>query len=119
LWLLLIHTFRILLLSSPTNPISYFCRPAKQKDGMPHPDAIVETSSLSSIFPPDITYKHHLQDCAEKKLLSDAQLETIVYAMMRFDQRLPCGESAWQCGIDPFSNDPPVLGTLGDKGGHF
>jgi hypothetical protein len=36
-------------------------RPAKVQEGLPHPDPIVETATLASVSPPDITYQHHLQ----------------------------------------------------------
>lgn len=36
-------------------------RPAKVTEGPNHPDIIVETASLASVIPPNITYKHHLQ----------------------------------------------------------
>ena len=32
-------------------------------EGLPHPDPIVESQTLASVIPPDITYKHHLQVC--------------------------------------------------------
>jgi hypothetical protein len=35
--------------------------PAKVKEGKPHPDPIVESATLASVVPPDITYTHHLQ----------------------------------------------------------
>ena len=35
--------------------------PAKVKEGKPHPDPIVESATLASVVPPDITYSHHLQ----------------------------------------------------------
>lgn len=59
-------------------------RRAAMVEGEPHPDPIVETSSLASIKAPQPTYSHHLQKIQEDGLLSDAQLETIVYANMRF-----------------------------------
>ncbi|MEW5318589.1 MAG: hypothetical protein WDW38_009802 [Sanguina aurantia] len=54
----------------------------------PHPDPIVETSSLSGVVPPNITYQHHLEEDVVSGRISNAQLETVVYAMMRFQQRL-------------------------------
>lgn len=35
--------------------------PKKLTEGTAHPDPVVETSSLASVTPPDIVYKHHLQ----------------------------------------------------------
>ncbi|KAK9815308.1 hypothetical protein WJX72_001386 [[Myrmecia] bisecta] len=66
-------------------------RPAKLKEGLPHPDPIVETASLASMEPPEVKYRHHLQDCVAAGHISDAQLETIVYANQRFNNRLPVG----------------------------
>lgn len=60
-------------------------RPAKVDEGVPHPDPIVETSSLSGVQPPDVKYKHHIADCVDDRQISDAQLETVVYSMMRFN----------------------------------
>lgn len=36
-----------------------------------------------------------VQDCVEKGLISAAQLETMVYAGMRFQHRLPGGARPW------------------------
>ncbi|GIL64960.1 hypothetical protein Vafri_18816 [Volvox africanus] len=69
-------------------------RPAKVTEGPPHPDAIVETASLASVTPPGITYKHHLQENLERNELSNAQLETVLYAFQRFQTRLPDGNRA-------------------------
>ncbi|GIM01409.1 hypothetical protein Vretimale_6229 [Volvox reticuliferus] len=69
-------------------------RPAKVTEGPPHPDAIVETASLASVTPPDITYKHHLQENLKRNELSNAQLETVLYAFQRFQTRLPDGNRA-------------------------
>ncbi|CAL8463694.1 g3228 [Coccomyxa elongata] len=63
-------------------------RPRKLKEGRPHPDIIVESALLACVSPPDITYKHHLQDIVEEGLISDAQLEAVVYANMRFQNIL-------------------------------
>ncbi|GLC46902.1 hypothetical protein PLESTB_001282200 [Pleodorina starrii] len=69
-------------------------RPVKVTEGPPHPDPIVETASLASVTPPDISYKHHLQDNLERSELSNAQLETVLYAFQRFERRLPDGARA-------------------------
>ncbi|KAG2496515.1 hypothetical protein HYH03_005339 [Edaphochlamys debaryana] len=68
--------------------------PAKVTEGLPHPDPIVETASLASVAPPDITYQHHLQDNVAGGSLSNAQLETVLYAFQRFQQQLPDGARA-------------------------
>lgn len=56
-------------------------KPAKLTIGMPHPDAVVETSSLSSVAPTDITYKLKIPKKTIKSgALSALQLESIIYA---------------------------------------
>lgn len=56
-------------------------RPPKLSIGPPHPDPIVETSSLSAVQAPEPTYdlltKDHLET---SKSLSCLQIETLVYA---------------------------------------
>ena len=37
-------------------------QPRKMKDRLPHPDPIVETTTLARTDPPDATYRHHLHD---------------------------------------------------------
>eukprot|EP00877_Chromochloris_zofingiensis_P004683 jgi/Chrzof1/14215/Cz08g29230.t1 len=60
-------------------------RPARVTEGDDHPDIIVETASLASVQPPQPAYKHHLQSLLKSKALSNAQIETVIYAMMRFN----------------------------------
>ncbi len=56
-------------------------------------DPLVETASLASVSLPPPCFRHGLQDCVHARLLSDAQLETVVYANMRFKgRRLPDGK---------------------------
>lgn len=56
-------------------------KPAKLKFGQPHPDPVVETSSLSSVEPVDITYQLKLpKRSIDEGKLSALQLESIVYA---------------------------------------
>ena len=50
-----------------------------------HPDPLVETASLRSVQLPPINFDHCLAEEIEKGVLSDAQLETVVYANMRFN----------------------------------
>jgi len=55
--------------------------PATLSVGPPHPDPIVETSSLSAVQPPEPTYDLAMKDEIEcSKALSCLQLETVVYA---------------------------------------
>ena len=56
-------------------------RPAKVCMGPPHPDPVVETSSLSAVQPPAPTYDPKMKDYLESsKALSCLQIETLVYA---------------------------------------
>lgn len=49
--------------------------------GKSHPDIVVETNTLSSVPPPDITYTLSIPESTiEKGLLSALQLEAIIYA---------------------------------------
>lgn len=56
-------------------------RPSKLSIGSPHPDPVVETSSLSAVQPPEPTYDLRIKDDLENsKALSCLQIETLVYA---------------------------------------
>lgn len=69
--------------------------PAKLKFGKKHPDAVVETASLSSVEPSDITYKLELPaETINNGLLSALQLESITYAAQAHEQLLPDGSRA-------------------------
>ncbi|MQM15508.1 hypothetical protein Taro_048453 [Colocasia esculenta] len=66
--------------------------PAKLSIGVPHPDPIVETSSLSAVQPPEPTYDLKIKNELEiSKALSCLQIETIVYACQRHLHHLPNG----------------------------
>ncbi|XP_068654787.1 protein FORGETTER 1-like isoform X2 [Aristolochia californica] len=70
-------------------------RPPKVSIGPPHPDPIVETSSLAAVQPPEPTYDLKIKVHLEKsKVLSCLQIETIVYACQRHLQHLPNGSRA-------------------------
>ncbi|XP_024463441.2 protein FORGETTER 1 isoform X1 [Populus trichocarpa] len=70
-------------------------RPPKLSIGPPHPDPIVETSSLSAVQPPEPTYDLKIKDDLEStKALSCLQIETLVYACQRHMQHLPNGARA-------------------------
>lgn len=70
-------------------------RPPKLSIGPPHPDPIVETSSLSAVQPPEPTYDLRIKDDLERsKALSCLQIETLVYACQRHLQHLPSGARA-------------------------
>lgn len=65
-------------------------KPIKLKIGLPHPDPVVETSTLSSVEPVDITYELALpKRTIEKGALSALQLESIVYASQAHGHYLP------------------------------
>ena len=49
-----------------------------------HPDPLVETASLGSVSLPKPNYAHGLHEDIVAKRLSDAQLETVIYANMRY-----------------------------------
>lgn len=67
-------------------------RPAKLQYGTPHPDPVVETASLSAVEPPDVHYELKARaQLVEESRLSALQLEAVVYACQRHEQRLPSG----------------------------
>jgi len=56
----------------------------------PHESPLVESAAMAAVRPPPPTYKPHLSpDVIEKGLLSDAALETLVYAGQAHSQMLP------------------------------
>ncbi|XP_017154481.1 protein strawberry notch [Drosophila miranda] len=69
--------------------------PTKLKHGVAHPDAVVETATLSSVELPDITYDlslpPHFQTSGS---LSALQLEAVFYACQAHERILPSGERA-------------------------
>ncbi|KAH8410036.1 hypothetical protein KR009_004503 [Drosophila setifemur] len=67
--------------------------PSKLKFGVAHPDAVVETATLSSVELPDIDYELSLPTLASGSL-SALQLEAVVYACQAHEQILPGGERA-------------------------
>uniref|UniRef100_A0A6I8P8R0 Protein strawberry notch homolog 2 n=1 Tax=Ornithorhynchus anatinus TaxID=9258 RepID=A0A6I8P8R0_ORNAN len=69
--------------------------PSKSKIGKHHPDRVVETSTLSSVPPPDVTYGLTLPSAtADTGSLSALQLEAITYACQRHEVLLPNGQRA-------------------------
>lgn len=62
--------------------------PSPAKIGKQHPDRVVETSTLSSVPPPDITYTLALP-ISDKGTLSALQLEAITYACQVAGPALP------------------------------
>uniref|UniRef100_A0A453SMS4 Uncharacterized protein n=1 Tax=Aegilops tauschii subsp. strangulata TaxID=200361 RepID=A0A453SMS4_AEGTS len=70
-------------------------KPPKLSLGLPHPDPVVETSSLSAVQPPEPTYNLAIMDeLDETRALSCLQIETIVYACQRHLHHLPTGARA-------------------------
>ncbi|XP_023500089.1 protein strawberry notch homolog 2 isoform X2 [Equus przewalskii] len=67
--------------------------PTKSKIGKQHPDRVVETSTLSSVPPPDITYTLALP-ASDSGALSALQLEAITYACQQHEVLLPGGQRA-------------------------
>ena len=69
-------------------------RPAKVRvpGSKPHPTALVESSAMASVQPPDPTYKPILPKKAiEAGMPSEAQLETVIYAGQAHEQKLADG----------------------------
>lgn len=61
--------------------------------GNKHPDPVVETSSLSSVESPEVTYRLMIPEAVvDYGYLSALQLETIVYACQKHETFLPSGE---------------------------
>ena len=66
--------------------------PAKFKGGKSHPAMIVESASMAAVLPPDVTYRPHLApEIVTSGKLSDIQIERVIYAGQRHEQRLPDG----------------------------
>ncbi|GAB4836724.1 udp-glycosyltransferase [Ancistrocladus abbreviatus] len=64
-------------------------RPPRLSIGRPHPDPVVETSSLSAVQPPEPKYELSIKDELESSnALSCLQIETLVYACQRHLQHL-------------------------------
>ena len=64
--------------------------PSKLRYGRPHPDPVVENSSLASAKSPDVTYNLAIPaDIIHKGLLSNIQLEAVVYGCQRHLVDLP------------------------------
>ncbi|KAK2818636.1 hypothetical protein Q5P01_024197 [Channa striata] len=69
--------------------------PMKLKIGLRHPDSVVETSSLSSVSPPDVWYRLSIpEEAIDRGCLSALQLEAITYAAQQHETFLPSGDRA-------------------------
>ncbi|MEP6924111.1 MAG: strawberry notch-like NTP hydrolase domain-containing protein, partial [Pyrinomonadaceae bacterium] len=76
-----------------TGAVAY--KPAKLVGGRIHPGDIVESSSMASVEPPDITYTPQIDPrIINDGKLSALQYEAVVYAGQRHEQRLPDGARA-------------------------
>jgi len=68
--------------------------PAKLTIGKPHPDPVVETSSLSTVEPPDIDYNLLLpRKLIEEARLSALQLESVIYACQQHQEMMADGKT--------------------------
>ncbi|XP_072908101.1 protein strawberry notch homolog 1 [Hemitrygon akajei] len=69
--------------------------PMKLKVGLRHPDPVVETSSLSSVTPPEVWYRLTVpEETIDSGWLSALQLEAITYAAQQHETFLPNGDRA-------------------------
>ncbi|XP_056146511.1 protein strawberry notch homolog 1 [Lampris incognitus] len=69
--------------------------PIKLKIGLRHPDPVVETSSLSSVNPPNVWYRLSIpEETIDRGWLSALQLEAITYAAQQHETFLPNGDRA-------------------------
>uniref|UniRef100_A0A673GPY4 Protein strawberry notch homolog 2 n=1 Tax=Sinocyclocheilus rhinocerous TaxID=307959 RepID=A0A673GPY4_9TELE len=70
-------------------------KPSKSTIGISHPDFVVETNTLSSVPPPDISYTLSIPGCSiSSGLLSALQLEAIIYACQQHEVILQNGQRA-------------------------
>ncbi|KAK9968737.1 hypothetical protein ABG768_003045 [Culter alburnus] len=69
--------------------------PMKLRIGLRHPDPVVETSSLSSVNPPDVWYRLSIpEETIDRGWLSALQLEAVTYASQQHETFLPNGDRA-------------------------
>ncbi|XP_030625097.1 protein strawberry notch homolog 1 [Chanos chanos] len=69
--------------------------PMKLKIGLRHPDPVVETSSLSSVSPPNVWYRLSIpEETIDRGWLSALQLEAITYAAQQHETFLPNSDRA-------------------------
>ncbi|XP_046873856.1 protein strawberry notch homolog 1 isoform X3 [Hypomesus transpacificus] len=69
--------------------------PMKLRIGLRHPDPVVETSSLSSVNPPNVWYRLSIpEETIDRGWLSALQLEAVTYAAQQHETFLPNGDRA-------------------------
>ena len=72
---------------------TYIPRKVNIKGAKKHPARLVESAAMAAVDPPDVTYTPALPaSIAEKGILSDAQLENVVYAGQAHSQMLGDGK---------------------------
>ena len=72
----------------------YEPQPLLFENVQPHPANISESAAMSAIQPPPATYKPHIsQELIDRGILSDVQLEAIIYAGKSHRQTLPDGNT--------------------------
>jgi hypothetical protein len=82
-------------------------------EGVPHPASVVETASLARAHPPNYPhYEHHLQPAVDSGAISSLQLETIVYASKRFEQRFRTTDGTLGARMGFFLGDGAGIGKV-------
>lgn len=72
---------------------TYVPRKARIEGAKKHPAKLVESAAMAAVEPPDVTYTPHLPArIAKEGILSDAQLENVVYAGQAHEQTLGNGQ---------------------------
>lgn len=71
---------------------AYRVQKAIVRGAQPHPANVVESTTMASVEPPDVTYRHHLPpDVIVEGRISDLQLEDLIYAGQAAESFLPDG----------------------------
>jgi len=82
-------------------------------EGVEHPASVVESISLARAQPPNYAhYEHHIQPAVDNGTISNVQLETIVYASKRFEQRLPTTDGTLGARMGFFLGDGAGIGKV-------
>uniref|UniRef100_A0A8C7QGS5 Protein strawberry notch homolog 1 n=1 Tax=Oncorhynchus mykiss TaxID=8022 RepID=A0A8C7QGS5_ONCMY len=76
-------------------PVATAIATGTMRIGLRHPDPVVETSSLSSVNPPNVWYRMSIpEETIDRGWLSALQLEAITYASQQHETFLPNGDRA-------------------------